>query len=130
MPKLNQELKKLETFYHRFDALQNNSNDDDSSDDKFDSSSSNDTSSSDDQTVYPCVYHHHTYLRSGEPDTYKQDVRGPELLQWYPAIHGEIENFLTRDAWKKFLLWNLLKGRKPIPTKWVFKKKNEPNGTI
>ena len=39
-----------------------------------------------------------------------------------------INNFLSRDAWQKFPRKDLA-NRKPIPVKWIFKVKEEQDGT-
>ena len=43
---------------------------------------------------------------------------------------SEVNNFLYRDAWVPTkLAYVRKKGRKPIPVKWVFKTKLEPDGS-
>jgi hypothetical protein len=65
----------------------------------------------------------------GEPKTFRKAMDGTEGAKWKPSAKSEIMNFLSRKAWRKYPR-KKLKGRKPIPTKWVFKKKNEQDGTI
>ena len=56
---------------------------------------------------------------------------GPEREWWLKFIISEFKNFLTRDAWKCVSLSEVkAKGKKIIPTKLVFKKKDEIDRTI
>ncbi|KAI2492351.1 GAG-pre-integrase domain [Fragilaria crotonensis] len=64
----------------------------------------------------------------GEPKTFKQAVEGREKDKWVPSAKAEINNFLSRDAWQKFPRKNL-DNRKPIPVKWIFKVKEEQDGS-
>jgi transposase InsO family protein len=65
----------------------------------------------------------------GEPKTLGEALHGPDRMKWIIAAKKEIENFLKRDAWKKVPLSVLKQGQRPISTKWVFKVKNEHDGT-
>lgn len=67
----------------------------------------------------------------GEPKTDKQALEGPESDWWFPACVAEINNFLDRGSWK-FVKRSLVaeQRRKLIGTKMVYKKKDEPDGTI
>ncbi len=125
-PTHNQELQRLETFYNRFSPLEPDSEDDKTSDDETNASHNSDLETQEAALVFTA-----TALTSdpGEPQNYKQAVNGHEKKHWRPSIRGEIENFLSCDAWTKFPLMRLPKGRKPIPCKWVFKKKMEPDYT-
>ena len=62
----------------------------------------------------------------GEPKSFKQAMQSTEKEWWTRAVKSEINNFLKRNAWK-FLKRSEVanKGRRPIPTKHVFKKKIE-----
>ncbi|GAX17144.1 hypothetical protein FisN_UnNu082, partial [Fistulifera solaris] len=65
----------------------------------------------------------------GEPETVKEALSGKEAVEWKAALMKEIENFLKRKAWKKELRKKMkAKGRKPVSSKWIFKKKNEVTG--
>ena len=46
-----------------------------------------------------------------------------------PAIKSEIANFYKQEVWKR-VPKSQLKGRRTLETRWVFKKKNEQNGSI
>jgi histone deacetylase 1/2 len=49
--------------------------------------------------------------------------------QWTDSVCTEIENFLKRDAWTLYPR-SKLESRKPIKSKYVFKIKNEPDGSV
>ena len=38
-------------------------------------------------------------------------------------MHGELKNFLSRDAWEFLSREKLPKGRKPLHCRWIFKEK-------
>ncbi|KAI2505223.1 PIF1-like helicase [Fragilaria crotonensis] len=38
----------------------------------------------------------------GEPKTFRAAVTGPKKQEWIPSAKSEINNFISRDAWKKF----------------------------
>ena len=65
----------------------------------------------------------------GEPKTFRKAMDGKDGHKWKPSAIVEINNFLSRDAWRKFPRENL-KGRKPIPVKWIFKIKEEQDGSM
>ena len=67
----------------------------------------------------------------GEPKTDEEALNGPEKDWWFPSCVAEINNFLDRGSWK-FVSRDMVKkmGRKLIATKMVYKKKDEPDGTI
>jgi hypothetical protein len=56
-------------------------------------------------------------------------MKGDEIKQWTIAIKNEINNFYKRNVWKMVPRDNL-KGRKPLGTRWVFKKKSEQDKSI
>jgi hypothetical protein len=65
----------------------------------------------------------------GEPKTFRLAMDGKEGAKWKPSAKAEIMNFLSRKAWRKYPR-KKLKGRKPIPVKWIFKKKDEQDGSV
>jgi hypothetical protein len=66
----------------------------------------------------------------GEPKQYKDATKsGPERSKWIESIKAEISNFTRRQVWKKFPR-SELNGRKPLKSRWVFKKKLEPDNTF
>ena len=66
----------------------------------------------------------------GEPKSIGEALQSKNRMQWIQAIRKEIENFLTRKAWKKVTKTALAPGQRPISTKWVFKVKNEQDGSV
>ena len=66
----------------------------------------------------------------GEPKTVWEAMKGNEKDKWIPSLKSEVENFIKRNSWKyvKVDEPNQL-GRKLIPCKWVFKIKNEQDGS-
>ena len=62
----------------------------------------------------------------GEPKTFLQAMQTNERSWWTKAIISEINNFLKLEAWKFLKISEVREqGRRPIPTKHVFKKKIE-----
>ena len=66
----------------------------------------------------------------GEPKQYKDAVKSsPEQRYWIDSINSEIQNFNKRHVWKQFPR-SELNGRKPLKSRWVFKKKVEPDKSV
>jgi len=66
----------------------------------------------------------------GEPKDFNEAMFGPEFDKWLPSGFNEIMNFIKRKVWKKYLRSELPDGKRPLGTKWVFKKKNEQDNSI
>lgn len=68
-------------------------------------------------------------LQAMETDkfTYEQVVNGPDSEKWMKAIQAEYQSLMDNKTWE---LVDLPPGRKPIKTKWVFKIKENADGTI
>jgi len=75
---------------------------------------------------FEIYYAYSTTLASdaGEPRTYKEALKHQDVANLKFAIRGEIDNFYKRDVWKKFSR-TLSNGRKPLGTRWVFKRETE-----
>jgi len=59
------------------------------------------------------------------------NIESLEREFWIKSMTAEFNNFLSRDAWKFVPLQKVIdKGRKAIPTKLVFKLKDEIDGSI
>ena len=75
----------------------------------------------------------HTYIQSdpGEPKSWKDAVHGLEREWWIKFMTAEFNNFLCRPAWE-FVNRSIVfdQNRKLIPTKLVFKKMDEIDGSI
>lgn len=67
----------------------------------------------------------------GESKTDGEALNGPERNWWLPASIAEVNNFLDRGSWK-FVPKEAVKklGRKLVKTKTIYKKKDEPDGTV
>ena len=75
---------------------------------------------------------HNTAVTSdpGEPKTINEALSEKNRHLWEPSAKAEIENFLKRQSWEFVDKDIAIKAnRKIIPLKWVFKIKNEQDGT-
>jgi len=68
-----------------------------------------------------------TYLLEKEPLTYQEAVSSSEGLLWKEAIKSEIDSILQNHTWE---LVDLPPGSKPLGSKWIFKRKMKPDGSI
>ena len=50
-----------------------------------------------------------------------------ESIYWKEAVNSEIESILRNHTWQ---LDDLPPGNKPLGSKWIFKRKMKPDGTI
>jgi hypothetical protein len=84
-----------------------------------------------DDVAHPAIYSAIT-SDPGEPTTFEEAINGPEKEMWRKAIMNEIQNFMKRKVWMKVNRNNVVEKlkRKPITTKWVFKKKIEADKSI
>jgi hypothetical protein len=116
--KLENELRKLDTYYNptaRSTMDKQNVVEDD------------------EETVKVIYFVHHNELSSdfGEPKTFKEAWNGSEREKWKPSMGSEVMNFLNRKAWTKITREKAEKsGKKILKVKWVFKKKDEQDGSI
>jgi hypothetical protein len=86
----------------------------------------------DSDSVTEIHFVHQTELSSdfGEPKTFNEAWQGPEREKWKPSMKKEIMNFLNRGAWVSVLRIVALKsGKKILKVKWVFKIKDEQDGS-
>ncbi|MCO5567790.1 hypothetical protein L7F22_021486 [Adiantum nelumboides] len=65
-----------------------------------------------------------TLCDADEPDSFEQAL---ECVQWKDAMQQEIDSIHKNHTWD---LVDLLIGKKPIGTKWVFKVKRKQNGIV
>lgn len=67
----------------------------------------------------------------GDPTTFRKAIEGPDGDQWLHASGNEVMNFIKRGSWRKKLRSEVQEeGRKIIGTKWVYKKKDEQDGSV
>ena len=79
----------------------------------------------------PFLYHACIQNDPGTPESWKAAIESPEREYWIKSMTAEFNNFLSRGAWKFVPLKDVKnKGRKVIPTKLVFKLKDEIDGSI
>ena len=64
---------------------------------------------------------------SDEPLNMKEALSSPEEGEWLKAIKKEIDSLHFNDVWD---LVELPKGRKVVGSKWVFKRKLGPDGSV
>jgi hypothetical protein len=62
-----------------------------------------------------------------EPKSYREAMRRPDSELWHQAMVREMEAHLENGTWE---LVKLPHGRKAIGSKWVFKVKRNPDGTV
>lgn len=62
-----------------------------------------------------------------EPKTFEAARRSPEAKQWLAAMQDEYHSLIENSTWE---VVDLPKGRRPLSTRWVFKRKMGPSGTI
>jgi len=90
-----------------------------------------DTDPSSVNLVNPFLFHTCIQSDPGTPATWRSAVESPEREFWTKSMTAEFNNFISRDAWKFVPLQEVKdKGRKVIPTKLVFKLKDEIDGSI
>jgi hypothetical protein len=66
-------------------------------------------------------------LSDAEPKSYREAMRRPDSELWHQAMVREMEAHLENGTWE---LVKLPHGRKAIGSKWVFKVKRNPDGTV
>jgi hypothetical protein len=68
-----------------------------------------------------------TVASDAEPKSYRDAMRRLDSELWYQAMVREMEAHLENGTWE---LVKLPPGRKAIGSKWVFKVKHNPDGTV
>ncbi|KAJ9567237.1 hypothetical protein OSB04_003203 [Centaurea solstitialis] len=62
-----------------------------------------------------------------DPKTFSEAMSSRDAHLWKEAINDEMDSILGNGTWE---LDNLPKGKIPIGSKWIFKKKYHPDGSI
>ena len=62
-----------------------------------------------------------------DPKTYEEAMRSIDVSFWKEAIKSELDSIVSNQTWE---LIELPKGYKSISSKWIFKKKLRPDGSI
>ncbi|KAJ9253689.1 hypothetical protein DTO212C5_9256 [Paecilomyces variotii] len=63
------------------------------------------------------------------PRSFKAATTGPEATQWWAAMRKEIDLLVQRKCWHLVRRDELPSGTRPIPGRWVYKKKEAPDGS-
>ena len=71
--------------------------------------------------MYTCVG------ESAEPGSVEEALSGPDSAKWKEAMQREMESIASNNVWR---LVESPKDRKPISSKWVFKRKIGPDGSV
>jgi hypothetical protein len=67
------------------------------------------------------------YLVDDTPSTIEETYSSPDANFWKEAISSEMDSIMSNETWEVI---ERPYGCKPIGSKWVFKKKLRPDGTI
>lgn len=67
------------------------------------------------------------FVVEDDPLCYDEAVQGPEQDLWQAAMKEEYDTLMQNETWT---LVELPAGRKPIGSKWVFKKKEDSAGNV
>jgi hypothetical protein len=63
----------------------------------------------------------------GDPTTLTDALHGPERIKWIEAMQNEVDNLNGKGTWSEVIVPS---GKKPISTKWVFKRKLNSAGQV
>src|SRR6266566_4690387 len=67
---------------------------------------------------------------SSTPNTYKQALKSPNVKEWIVATFSEFEQLINLKTFKFLPYKVLLKGRKPLTNRLVFKEKKDQYNII
>jgi len=62
-----------------------------------------------------------------DPTSFEEALHSDQRSQWTKAMENEIQSLRENQTWE---LMDLPLNKKAIPSKWVYKTKNNPDGTI
>ncbi|KAI0993386.1 hypothetical protein K3495_g14798, partial [Podosphaera aphanis] len=79
---------------------------------------------------YHRLHHGKTAQVSTDPQTWDQAMTSPEASHWKKAAEEEFKSLKQKGAIKIIPQSQVPQGRKPMKSKWVFKKKYLANGDI
>ncbi|XP_057249385.1 uncharacterized protein LOC130590830, partial [Beta vulgaris subsp. vulgaris] len=69
----------------------------------------------------------YAFMIEEDPKTFDEAMRSVDASFWKEAIKSELDSIVSNSTWE---LTDLPKGSKTIDSKWIFKKKLRPDGTI
>ena len=125
--KLERELRKLDTVYNPI-ATKATIIDDEEEEEEVEKEEVEHDENNNESLHY--VYEATLTSDFGSPKTWKETKQTREAEKWKEACKSEIQNFRKRQAWKSVSRERAASlGKKIIGSKWVFKKKQEQNGT-
>src|SRR5271169_164688 len=67
-------------------------------------------------------------ITSKEPSLYTEALASPDAEQWLEAMASELDSLAKNGTWET--VKEIPPGQKALGSKWVFKIKRNPNGTI
>jgi hypothetical protein len=77
------------------------------------------------------VFNTELMSKDGDPKDFWSAIEGPHKELWYKASGMEAMDFIKCGLWKKQLRLEVCKeGRKMVGTKWVYKTKDEADGSV
>ncbi|KAI0992992.1 hypothetical protein K3495_g15192, partial [Podosphaera aphanis] len=79
---------------------------------------------------YYRLHHGKSAIASNEPKTWEEAMSSPEARQWKQAALQEMKSLIDTNTIKVINRNTLPKGRKPMKSKWVFKKKLLADGSV
>ena len=68
-----------------------------------------------------------TFILEGDPKTFAEALQSFDASFWQEAVKSELDSIVSNQTWE---LVDLPKGCRPISSKWIFRKKLRPDGTI
>jgi hypothetical protein len=121
--RLQRELRKLDTQYNPIVARPAMINDD-----EVEQQEEKDNETETESASY--IYEATLTSDFGAPKSWAEAKQTQEVEKWKEAYKSEIQNFRKRRAWKSVSRSHVAQlGKKIIGSKWVFKKKQEQDGT-
>ena len=69
----------------------------------------------------------YAFILEDDPRSYSEAMRSIDSTFWQEAINSELESIRNNHTW---VLTDLPRACKPLSSKWVFKKKLKPDGSI
>ena len=62
----------------------------------------------------------------GEPECYDEAIHMEDSVKWELAMKDEMDSLMTNQMWQ---LAELPRGKKALHNKWVYRIKQEPDGS-
>ena len=68
-----------------------------------------------------------TFILKNEPQTFKEAMYSANSSFWKETVNSEIDSILSNHTWE---LVDLSPGKKPLGSKWIFKRKMKADDII